>query len=172
MKIEVLMEYMEMIESDSRLLIVSGGMMTGKFYAACQKLIHKCLLKYTRAAIYCDNIEYAASTLKKILGENCVYSRSLMAFMLGDGSRIDIINRANLEKLSSYNMTIIKCAEYIDVEVFNAIKRKTRDQIILTCIPPEDTNHWLYQLAKENDCIKIDVERADMFKLPEYYNES
>jgi hypothetical protein len=158
--------FKDIINIDSKYLIINGAMRSGKFYAACQKIVFKCLTKKTIAVIVSLDYSYPKHILTEILADTKFkFNMSVRCFEIEcNGSEIYILH-PNSTTFIPFNYALIQGADGLFESVFNRINdRFSFDQIILTCNPPQDEitldgiiYHWLNKLSKQANCKRINI---------------
>ena len=158
-------ELLQIIDIEEKYLIINGGLRTGKFYAACQKIVSKCMEKDVVSIIVADYWKYPQQILTEILGDTkFTFNKVSRCFEIeSTGSRIYIL-RLNFDFLPNFKYAIIKGADYVNEDIFDKINRRSFKQIIFTCNPPQNKEengviieHWLRKLDRSEMSKRINV---------------
>ena len=149
-------QFIPIFKIDSKYLIINGNMRSGKFYAACQKVVAECYKKSgTVAVVVCNYPKYAMQIITEI-DATLEYNLTYKLYSLVNGSKIRIVTESQINNILRFDFVVLKGADCMKIETFKSVDKYFVKQIILTCNPPSH-NHWLRKLNNCLCCERIDV---------------
>jgi len=156
----------ELIESDYRFIVNQGGSRSSKTISIIQVIIVLCLTKpKTGVSVVRKSFPALRGSILRdfvfMLKDMDLYKESLhnkteQVYTFDNGSYIEFFSADNEQKLRGRKRDILYCNEgnELSFEEFNQLVLRTTGKILLD-FNPSDTEHWIYDLIKQDNCALI-----------------
>ena len=156
----------ELINGNKRFIVNQGGSRSSKTISLLQMIIVLCLTKEKisvsvvrksfpslRGSILRDFV----TTLKEMdLYRESNHNKTEQVYTFDNGSYVEFFSSDNEQKLRGRKRDILYCNEgnELSFEEFNQLVLRTTDKILID-FNPSDTEHWIYDLIKQDNCALI-----------------
>ena len=156
----------ELISSDKRFIVNQGGSRSSKTISLIQMIIVLCLTKpKVSASIVRKSFPSLRGSILRdvimMLKEMDLYKESNhnkteQVYTFENGSYIEFFSADNEQKLRGRKRDILYCNEgnELSFEEFNQLVLRTTGKILID-FNPSDTEHWIYDLIKQDNCALI-----------------
>ena len=156
----------ELINGEKRFIVNQGGSRSSKTISLIQIIIVLCL---TKSKISVSVVRKSFPSLRgsilrdfvMILKEMDLYKESShnkteQVYHFDNGSYVEFFSSDNEQKLRGRKRDILYCNEgnELSFEEFNQLVLRTTNKVLID-FNPSDTEHWIYELIKQDNCALI-----------------
>jgi phage terminase large subunit len=152
----------ESYNSDKRFIVNQGGSRSSKTYSLCQLMIVICLKGKIGVSIVRKSFPSLRGSILRdfiyILKEMNIYNemshnKTEQVYNFSNGSWVEFFSSDNEQKLRGRKRDILYCNEgnELGFDEFNQLVMRTTGKVFID-FNPSDTEHWIYDLIKQDNC--------------------